>query len=84
MRTVVGIALVVLLAFTATGWAAETLEGKIQSIDTGDRMFVLEDGTKIWVAEGVSMDKLKEGARVKASFEVRDEKKVATDLEVTE
>jgi len=46
-------------------------------------MIVLEDGTQIWVAEGVSLDTLKEGATVKAAYEERDGKKVATSLEVS-
>lgn len=84
MRLVMGIMLAVVLAFASTGWAAETIEGKVQSVDVGDRVIVLEDGTKVWVAEGVSMDKIKEGASVKASFELRDDKKVATEIEVSE
>jgi Protein of unknown function (DUF1344) len=84
MRTVLGIALALLLGFGATAAWAEDLTGKIQSVDTAERVFVLDDGTKVWVAEGVSMDKLMEGRSVKASYEVRDGKKVATSIEVAE
>jgi hypothetical protein len=77
-------ALMLAAALTAgSAWAGE-IEGKIQSIDAGDRTFVLEDGTKVWVAEGVSMDSLKEGAKVKASYEERDGKNVATSVAVSE
>jgi len=65
----------------AGAWAAE-IQGKIQSVDTSDRSVVLDDGTKLWVAEGLSMDSLQAGADVKASCEDRDGKNVATSVEV--
>jgi hypothetical protein len=84
MRMVLGIALALLLGLgIATAWAGD-ISGKVQSVDPSERAFVLDDGSKIWVAEGVSMDALKEGASVKASYEERDGKKVATNLEVSE
>jgi Cu/Ag efflux protein CusF len=84
MRKILGITLAVLLALSIGAWAADMIEGKIQSVDTSDRVFTLEDGTKVWVAEGLPIEKLKEGAQVKASYEVRDGKNVATDIEVSE
>lgn len=85
MRKGVGIviALLVLLVGAAGGWAAE-VEGKIQSLDAGDRTIVLQDGTKLWIAEGLPVDSLKEGATVKASYEERDGKNVVTNIEVSE
>jgi uncharacterized protein DUF1344 len=82
MRKIFGITLALLLALSIGAWAADMIEGKIQSVDTSDRVFTLEDGTKVWVAEGLPIEKLKEGAQVKASYEVRDGKNVATDIEV--
>jgi hypothetical protein len=61
---------------------AEEIQGKIKSLDTAERVIALENGTKIWVAEGLSMDRLREGALVKASYEEREGKKIATSLEV--
>jgi hypothetical protein len=84
MRTVLAVTLAVLLGVGATLAWAEDISGKVQSVDTGERAFVLDDGSKIWVAEGVSMEAIKEGASVKASYEERDGKKVATSLEVSE
>ena len=84
MRIVLGIALALLLGLGVTAAWAEDISGKIQSVDQNERAFVLDDGSKIWVAEGVSMDALKEGASVKASYEERDGKKVATSLEVSD
>jgi hypothetical protein len=62
-------------------WAAD-LEGKIQTIVIADRMVVLEDGKQVWIAEGVSMEELKEGAQVKVAYEERDGKIVAVAVEV--
>ena len=84
MRTVLGITLALLLALGVTGAWAGDIAGKVQTVDTAERAFVLDDGSKLWVAEGVSMDALKEGANVKASYEERDGKMIATSLEVSE
>jgi hypothetical protein len=76
-------AFAVVLAFAPIAGAGE-IEGKVQSLDASERAFTLDNGTKIWVAEGMSMDKLKEGAQVKASYEERDGKNVATSIDVSE
>lgn len=84
MRKVLVIAVALLLVLSAAGaWAGE-IQGKIQKVNPADRMFVLEDGTQLWVAEGLSVDTLKEGASVKATFEERDGKKVITNFEVSQ
>ena len=72
---------ILLVLCVAGAWAAE-IQGKIQSVDTSDRSVVLDDGTKLWVAEGLSMDSLQAGADVKASYEDRDGKNVATSVKV--
>jgi len=51
-------------------------------VDPVDRAIVLDDGTKLWVAEGLPLDALREGARVKASYEERDGKNIVTTYEV--
>ncbi len=78
----VWIALALVLAVAAPVAAAD-IEGKIRSVETADRAIVLEDGTRLWIAEGVPMDDLKEGATVKASYEERDGKNVVTNLQVS-
>jgi Cu/Ag efflux protein CusF len=69
------------LAVLGAAQAAD-IEGKIKSIDTDEKSFTLEDGTKVWVGEGVSMDSLKEGSDVKASYSEQEGKNVATSVEV--
>ena len=62
---------------------AEEIKGKIKALDQSERAFTLEDGTQIWVAEGVSMVPLKEGASVKAAYEERDGKKIGISIDIT-
>ena len=84
MKVAMAIAMALMLTLGAVGAWAEQVQGKVQTVDSSERTIVLEDGTKIWVAEGVSMDNVKEGTAVKASYEERDGKKIATSLEVSQ
>lgn len=81
MRKLLFVLLMGVLALSAVGAQAAEMEGKIQSIDTSDRTIVLDNGTKLSVAEGVSLDNLRQGSDVKVSFEERDGKNVATKVE---
>lgn len=84
MKRLAGVALAVTLVLAVTGAWAEEIRGKVATVDVTERVIVFEDGTKVWVAEGVSMEIVKEGATVKASAEEREGKKVATTLETAE
>lgn len=84
MKKVLGVVMALLLCLGVAGAWAEEVAGKIKSVDTAQRAVVLEDGSTIWIAEGVSMDNLQEGKSVKASYEEREGKKVATSVEVSE
>ena len=46
--------------------------------------FTLDDGTQIYLAEGIPAESIKEGSKVKVTFEERDGKKVATTVEMAE
>jgi Cu/Ag efflux protein CusF len=83
MLKVIAVAVTLLLAMSGGAWAAD-VSGKIKSVDTSEKSFTLEDGTKVWVSEGVEIDKLKEGADVKASYDEKDGKNMATSVEVKE
>src|SRR5262249_30097954 len=68
MKKVVGLALTLLLALTvASAWAGDA-KGKIMTIDVTERVIILDDGSKLWIAEGLPIEELKEGQNVKASF----------------
>ena len=84
MKKVLGAVLAMLLGLGVAGAWAEEVAGKIKSVDTAVRVIVLEDGSMIFIAEGIVMDNLQEGKSVKASYEEREGKKVATTVEVSE
>lgn len=81
MTKIVAIVMALVLGLSMAAWAAD-VSGKIQTVNPGERMITLEDGTKLWIAEGLSIDNLKEGAKVKAAYEERDGKNVVTTIEV--
>ena len=81
MTRIAAIAVALVFALSMAAWAAETT-GTVQSVDPAERVITLDDGTKLWIAEGLPMDNLKEGAKVKASYEERDGKKVVSSIEV--
>ena len=81
MRKMLIVAVVLTLALSGAAWAAD-VQGKIKSVDTSEKSFVLEDGTKIWLGEGVAIETVKEGAEVTVSYSEKDGKNVATTVEV--
>jgi Cu/Ag efflux protein CusF len=81
MTKIAAIAVALVLGLSMAAWAGD-VTGKVQSVDSSERVIVLEDGTKLWIAEGLPLDDLKEGAKVKASYEERDGKNVVTKIEV--
>ena len=81
-RRIVIVATVVIAALIASAaWAAD-LEGKVQSVDTYDRTITLDNGTKVWLSDGVALDSLKEGTQVRVSYEEKDGKPVASEVEI--
>jgi 3-mercaptopyruvate sulfurtransferase SseA len=82
MRTMVAIILALILGLSVTAAWAGDVAGKIQAVDPGERVIVLQDGTKLWIAEGLPIESLKEGDSVKASFEERDGKNLVITIEV--
>lgn len=62
----------------------KSVEGKIKSWDAATGMLTLADGTQISVPPTVKLerDKIKEGASVKASYEVMGGKNVAKSVQV--
>jgi Cu/Ag efflux protein CusF len=66
------------------GAGGTEVEGKIKAVDPSGRMVTLEDGTQLTIppALNIRRESLKEGAIVKASFEVRGGQKVVTSMQV--
>jgi hypothetical protein len=75
------IAVVMLIAaFAPLAALAADMEGKVQAVDTAERTLTLENGTKVWLADSVAIDSIKEGAEVTVSYEERDGKPVASSV----
>jgi Cu/Ag efflux protein CusF len=92
MKKIAALVLAVSFALVGVAMAAE-MEGTIQAIDTGSKELALDNGSKIvWddsttvTVEGQQgkLEDLKEGAKVKASYEEKDGKNVAGKLEVSQ
>jgi len=81
IRKMLGAVMLASALVTGVAWAAD-LEGKIQVVKLDERVVILEDGKQVWVAEGLSMEELKEGALVKVAYEERDGKVIAVSIEV--
>jgi hypothetical protein len=80
--SLVALALAV-LACLGIASAAER-QGKVQVVNTSDRVVLLEDGTTLWLAEGLITHQLREGLTVKLSYEERDGKHVVTRIDTAE
>jgi len=81
MRKVIGMAVALQLVFAVCGARAEEINGKVKSLDATKRVLTFQDGTRLWVAEGLSMNGLKEGASVRVTYETRDGDRIATSIE---
>jgi len=92
MKKIAALVLASTFVFVGIAVAAE-MEGTIQSIDTARKEIVLSDGTTLVCDDSTNimvegkegkLDDLKEGAKVKASYEEKDGKNMAATLEVSE
>jgi hypothetical protein len=79
-RHIVIAAALLIAVFAPLAAFAADMEGKVQAVDTAERTFTLDNGTKVWLPEGVAIDSIKEGAEVTVSYEERDGKPVATSV----
>ncbi|HSB68614.1 MAG TPA: DUF1344 domain-containing protein [Candidatus Methylomirabilis sp.] len=92
MKKIAVFILAVILAGAGLAAAADT-EGKIQSVDPMGKQIVLDDGTRLVCDDSTQitiegkeakLEDLKEGSKVKAGYEEKDGKNVATMLEVSQ
>ena len=81
MRLVTMLVIVLALALAAGPVLAGEMTGKIQKIDVDQKMVVLEDGTQVWLKDGAGAANVKEGDKVKVSYDEQDGKKWATGFE---
>jgi hypothetical protein len=78
MKTALGLALALTLALSLTA-AADEVKGTIQMVNPADRSIVLDDGTRLWVAEG-QFAELSLGDQVKAAYETKGDKKMVIEM----
>ena len=78
----VRIMLVIMLLATPIVALGAEVQGKVKTVDTNDRVVTLEDGTRISVPDGITLDNVKEGAEITVSYEERDGKNHATDIQM--
>jgi len=92
MKKIAAWVLVAAFALVGLVWAAD-MEGKIQSIDAANKAVVLDDGSTLVCDDSTTitvegkegkLEDLKEGAKVKASYEEKEGKKVASRIEVSQ
>jgi hypothetical protein len=81
MRKVFGIAVAVALAMTLPAMAGER-SGTIRYLDKANSTIVLDDGTRLSVAEG-QMSGLSQGDNVRATYETKGERSIITSIEPT-
>lgn len=74
---------VAILACIGPGCAAH-LQSEKASVDTRDRVVVLDDGTRVWPAEDRFVLKLREGVTVKLLYEEQGGRHVLTSIESAE
>ncbi len=76
--------LAALLVAVSVAWAAQTIEGKIMSVDLNGKMVTLHDGTTLMIPPDVKVqrDTLKEGVTVKVTFEQKGGQNVVTSIVV--
>jgi hypothetical protein len=68
-----------LIMSVSTAATAEEKWGKITSVDPATKTFTLADGTQLTVSDQ-QMGKFEPGQDVRASYEIKDGKKVVTDM----
>jgi hypothetical protein len=83
-RALVATVVALATAFTVgtSVWAADK-EGMVKTIQVNERVITLSDGTQLYWTESVQVSQdIKEGTKVKATYEPKDGKMVLTKIEI--
>jgi hypothetical protein len=83
-RALVAAVVALAVAFTAgtVVWAADK-EGTVKTIQINERVLILSDGTQLHWTEAVEVpQEMKEGTKVKATYEPKGGKMVLTKIEI--
>ena len=78
------LAAAIALVFPVASASAAEIQGRVQRIEVNKRVMTLQDGTKLYWTEGVTVTEVQEGAMVKATYEERKGQFVLTNITVVE
>jgi Cu/Ag efflux protein CusF len=78
MKKALGLTLALMFGLSLSAAAAD-LQGTVTSIDRASQSFTLEDGTQLSVSDSM-LSELTLGAKVQASYEMKDGKNVVIEL----
>jgi len=81
-RRIITSAALVLAILTPILASGAEMEGTIRSVDSSERTVTLDNGTKVWLPDGVAVDLMKAGDEIKVSYEERDGRPTAITVEV--
>ena len=76
-KTLIAFAIAALVATPLGAWAAER-EGKVTKWETTTRTVTFDDGSTYQVTDTVKTEELKEGARIKVTYDEKDGKYIVT------
>jgi hypothetical protein len=63
-------------------WSGEQ-QGTVKSVDPSQKTVVMDDGTRLWLVPGLSLDLFAQGKRVKVVYDEREGKKWVRSVEAT-
>lgn len=73
------------VAMTAGIASAADMSGTVKTIQVNDRVMTMSDGTKLYWTESITVSQdIREGAKVKATYEPQGDKYVLTRIEVVQ
>ena len=78
-KMIAAVSAAAMLAFAGAAFAEEA-SGAVELVDPATGTIILQDGTTYTVADGVSIEELQPGDTVTVSFEVQDDKNMATSV----
>ena len=80
-KTLIALAIAAVVTVPVGAWAGEK-EGKITKWETSSRTVTFEDGSTYVFNETVKTETLKEGAKVRVTYDEKDGKYTATKYEI--
>ena len=80
-KTLIALGIAAVVAAPLGAWAGDR-EGKVTKWETTTRTVTLDDGSKYMVTDTVKTETLKEGSRVRITYDEKDGKSTVTKYEI--